>query len=229
MSAPAVERDYVSDAEVLAHALCAQIDHAASMPKAQTWVVHLPNVDPDATLLLRFSPPEAAGRIVVESVLALNGAPVRVSDYLSVDTLRACRYRRSISLSLSKKASRLAEEIKGRLMPGYVDVLERIRAQRGQQGPAYPSRGAYAQGGVSGYDIAQPAHGFTMPTLLASIGLHSPEWEGHRWVVLPRLVTGGPQIEVKVNSEQPGTVHLSISELPLERAKAVLQLICDVR
>jgi hypothetical protein len=48
-------------------------------------------------------------------------------------------------------------------------------------------------------------------------------------VVLPRLVTGGPQIDVQVDSEQAGTVHLSISELPLERAQAVLQLICDMR
>jgi hypothetical protein len=229
MNTPAAARDYSSDAQVLAYALCAQIDHAASMPQSRAWVVHLPNIDRDATLRLRFSPPEAAGRIVVEGVLALDGTPVRASDYLSLEILRACRYRSTISLALSKKASRLAEEIKGRLIPGYIDVLERIRAQCGQDRTAYRSQGAYAQSSITAYDIAQPAHSFTMPTLLASIGLHNPEWKGHRWVVLPRLVTGGPQIEVKLDSEQAGTVNLSIRELPFERAQAVLQLICDMR
>jgi hypothetical protein len=130
-----------------------------------------------------------------------------------------------MSLSLSRKASDLAEEIKGRLMPGFIDVLEKIRARRGEQGAA---QAPYAQG-PRGYAAAQAGHRFIMPTLLASIGLHSTEWTGHRWVVLPRLVTGGPQIDVKVESEQDGTVQLSISELPLERAQAVLQLICDLR
>lgn len=235
MSTPTVNPDYgehahsagySGDVQVLAHALCAQIDYAASMPNARAWVVRLPNVDPDAALLLRFSPPEAAGRVVVECMLALGGAPVRTADYLTVEALRATRYRRKISLSLTKKASRLAEEIKGRLMPGYIEVLERIRAQRAAQGAAHA---AYGQFGAHGYCIAPPAHGFIMPTLLASIGLHSSEWTGHRSVVLPRLVTGGPQIDVQVESEQAGTVHLSISELPLERAQAVLQLICDIR
>ncbi|WP_322050026.1 hypothetical protein [Paraburkholderia bannensis] len=239
MNSPTVNRDYGErgnpsayrgeyggDAQVLAHALCAQIDHAASMPKARTWVVRLPNVDPDAALLLRFSPPEALGRVVVECMLALGGVPMRTADYLSAEALRATRYRRTISLSLTKKASRLAEEIKGRLVPGYIEVLERIRAQRGAQGVACAD---YGQVGAGGYHMARPVHGFIMPTLLASIGLHSTEWTGHRSVVLPRLVTGGPQIDVKVESEQAGTVHLSISELPLERAQAVLQLICDLR
>lgn len=225
MITAAASRDYGDDAQVLAHALHAQIDHASSRPQAHAWVVRLPNIDRDATLLLRFSPPEAQGRIVVECVLALDGTPVRALDYLSAEALRACRYRRMISLTLSKKASRLAEEIKGRLIPGYIDVLEKIRAQRGEQGAADAS---YAHG-PRGYAIARPAHRFVMPTLLASIGLHSTEWTGHRWVVLPRLVTGGPQIDVTVESEQAGTVHLSISELPLERAQAVLQLICDMR
>ncbi len=229
MITPATNRDYGDDVQVLAHALHAQIDHASSRPQARAWVVRLPNINRDATLLLRFSPPEAPGRIVVECVLALDGAPVRAADYLSVETLRACRFRRMISLSLSKKATRLAEEIKGRLMPGYLDVLDRIRARRGEQGETDAAQASYAQGVPRGYAIARPAHLFIMPTLLASIGLHSTEWMGHRSVVLPRLVTGGPQIDVKVDSEQAGTVHLSISELPLERAQAVLQLICDMR
>jgi hypothetical protein len=225
MSTPATGRDYDDEAQVLAHALCAQIDLASSRPQDHAWVVRLPNLDRDASLLLRFSPPEARGRIVVECVLALDGVSVRASDYLGVEAMRACRFRRRMSLSLSRKASDMAEEIKGRLMPGYIDVLEKIRAQRGEQGAAQ----AHYAHGPRGYATAPAGHRFIIPTLLASIGLHSTEWTGHRWVVLPRLVTGGPQIDVKVESEQDGTVHLSISELPLERAKAVLQLICDLR
>jgi hypothetical protein len=34
---------------------------------------------------------------------------------------------------------------------------------------------------------------------------------------------------MKLDSEQAGTVNLSIRELPFERAQAVLQLICDMR
>jgi hypothetical protein len=229
MSTPAAGRDYGDDVQVLAHALHAQIDHASSRPQSRAWVVRLPNIDRDATLLLRFSPPEAQGRIVVECVLSLDGVPVRAHDCLSVEALRACRFRPMMSLSLSKKASHLAEEIKGRLMPGFIDVLEKIRAQRGEQGEADAAQASYSQGVPRGYAIARPAHLFIMPALLASIGLHSTEWTGHRSVVLPRLVTGGPQIDVQVDSEQAGTVHLSISELPLERAQAVLQLICDMR
>ncbi|MBN3858642.1 hypothetical protein G3N59_35155 [Paraburkholderia sp. Ac-20340] len=234
MGTAAVDFDYGGQVQVLAHALHASIDHEASMPRAQVWVVHLPNIDPDATLLLRFSPPEAAGRLVVESVLALNGAPVLAAEYPSIEMVRACGYRRAISLSLSKKANRLAEDIKVRLMPGYIDVLERIRAAR-RLGDAQPVRMAHVQSqmqappSVPALAIAQPAHGFLMPRLLASIGLHSTEWTGHSRVALPRLVTGGPQIDVAVDGEQSGTVHLSIRDLPLERAQAVLQLICELR
>ncbi|WP_322044848.1 hypothetical protein [Paraburkholderia sp. J67] len=229
MNAPDGERDYGGEAEVLAHALRADIDRAASTPRARAWVVHLPNIDPDATLLLRFSPPEAAGRLVVEAVLALDGARVRVSDYLSVETLRACRYRRTISLALTRKSSRLAEDIKVRLMPGYIDVLERIRAERRRLGVGNAVRLAQAEGAMRAYAFAHPANGDTLPRLLGSIGLHSAEWRGHRKVALPRLVTGGPHIDVEIGSDQAGSVHLSIRELPLERAQAVLQLICDVR
>jgi hypothetical protein len=111
-------------------------------------------------------------------------------------------------------------------MPGYLDVLERIRAVR-RRGGAQPVRAAQMPPGVPA--LAQAGHGFLMPRLLASIGLHSTEWTGHSRVALPRLVTGGPQIDVAVDGVQTDTVHLSIRDLPLERAQAVLQLICEIR
>ncbi|MEZ2310798.1 hypothetical protein AB6809_29560 [Paraburkholderia sp. RCC_158] len=88
----------------------------------------------NAALLLRFSPHRGNERLAVSCLFPeRKGVTVVPTDYLDADELRALRYVPEITVSLKKTPALIAADIRRRIVPGYLTVLERIAAGSSRQ------------------------------------------------------------------------------------------------
>ncbi|CAG9228552.1 hypothetical protein [Burkholderia vietnamiensis] len=137
--------DYTSQAQAIAEALGGSVTPQSQDCLNDNFYVALPGLDPDAQLLLRFSPYRAKGRLVVTPSFNRLGESRRghiaaAGNYLRKDQLEQIGYASEITLALTKTAVQVAADIERRLMPGYLAALDLVRAELKKEADEEDSR-----------------------------------------------------------------------------------------
>lgn len=132
-----------TDYTTRANAIAGELGGTAQMNgSTANFYVLLPHLDPDAKLLLRFSPYKAQGRLVVSLTYPQTGTRGYVSagTYLSLHTLNEIGHVGEITVSLGKSAAQIAADIKRRILPAYLKGLGLVRAELQKEGAELQAR-----------------------------------------------------------------------------------------
>ncbi|KVH56778.1 hypothetical protein WS89_22635 [Burkholderia sp. MSMB1072] len=142
--------DYTSQAQAIAEALVGVATPTSLNCPNDNFYVSLPGRDPDAQILLRFSPYRAKDRLVVTPSFNQLGQSRRghiaaAGSYLQKSQLEQIGYVSEITIALTKSAGQVAADIARRLLPGYLSALSLVRAELKKEADEEAQRDAAMQ------------------------------------------------------------------------------------
>lgn len=125
--------DYMGLATAIAEAMGGTVEQQTPEYANGNFVLSLPKRDPDAGLLLRFSPYRAKDRLVItpsfNALKSRRGHTVSAGTYLRRDTLDEIGYTGEITVSLKKSPNAIVSDIARRLLAPYLTALGLVRAE----------------------------------------------------------------------------------------------------